>query len=850
MYEKIKKQSRQFYSEKEYDLALSTAFKLDSHEIENFLIKESTKGHWFQNFDFCNSIAANRYLLVELLSLPRVDELLHKHFECYWKQGEKHNPIPFQLKIAERSSELFVRMLRVSQAFLKNDWYIEADIAKTSDYIRIHQEVWKHLHIAEKKLWGEVTALLNKCINENDLSDILASFVLVIEEDSLKESSDKYLHFLAQVYNAFITILLSRLPENYNFGGEIKQGIKKVVNAQKINSDIRSLYDCMKNWKDFIYTHIDPYCYDLKIEAENENSIISYNRTSEDYYKWELDSTRYVINRLDYLADSLEVIDQNAGLLNKKLLNTPESIEYEFKCQSDYLSLEKLLNDFKLSKFPGGNNLSSERFYQPIIAASNYYKMLYSKFDLLLHQHNDWFAAYQSLKANNPDLFEMENFPFIFSPVEQLYHIHDTQSKIENDKKTKKSTLSQPFTYKAIPGESFDRFNITYEVLKKPFLKLGENIFTPTLFFAKNDWFYAITQNALERLNYKSNIKLRKDTSVEMESSLKVLFEKAGFKAELFHGHEFLYSEGDVDIVASDGRDNLLIQLKRTKLRLNLKEAYLENIQTDRKASRQINNVEKHFTSQKGENYKWIVTTSYENAYKEVDGCLKVNYFDLLTILKTFQNIKNTSIKHLYNRIASDSQIEDVLTYKAVLNPENLDLITLQQYKDSGSLKTLAPFRDKFKIYNAVNLPLPVVEPKQYREARFSLDKTSSSYIKAYNDALASDQKGDFKRAKSLFEDCLNQNPNDFDALAAQAHVLANIELYDQAFTHFEKALKIVPNDLFIKRNYGIALWEAGEQNKAFKIYAELRKQYWYVDIQFLNPIKNFPPELMKKIMQ
>ncbi|WP_321298914.1 tetratricopeptide repeat protein [Marinifilum fragile] len=845
MNKEIKKQARELYSAKEYNLALATIFKLDSVETESFLIKGSAGNQWFQNFEFCNCIAKDDSLVKELLSFSRIDELLCKHFQCNWQDSHATNPKPFQLKIAEQSPELFVRMLRVSQAFLKNSWYTELNIDQYSEYIKIHHLVWKHLSDQESKLWSEVLYQLDKCINTNDASSILASIVLIIEMEYSKNPSNTQLQILSQIYNTFITALLARLPKNYTFEDEPKQYFRNLIYSQKVNPEILSLFQSIANWQAFINSHIDPYCFDLKIEPSNENGIITYNRTSKDYYKWELDGLRYEINRIDYLATANQTFIENY----EKIANIQsENLQYEEVCQMNYLAIGNFLNDLKLSKFPGGNNLDSDRFYQPIIAASNYYKMLYGLFDQLYRKNKNWFEAYQQLKINNPNLYEMENFPFIHSSIDELYKIHDGQSKLEKDFKTKITTLSSPYTYKVKIGNDFDRFNIHYDVFKKPFLQLGDHVFTPTLFFSKQDWFYSTTQNALERLSDKRNNKQRKETSVEMESGLKLLFEKAGFKAEIFYGHEFSNSEGDIDIKATDGKDTILIQLKRTKLRLNLKDAYFEYIQTDRKASRQINNVEKHFSSPKGKIYKWIVTTSFENAYTTINNCLKVNYFDLITILKSFTYLKGFSIQDLVDRITSDSQISDVLQYKAVLHPENLDLISFKQYKESGLFEKLRPFRNQYEIYNAVNLPLPIAEPKAYRVAKFHTGESSSNYIRTYNKALDADRNGNYSKAKSLFEICLNQYPNDFDALSAQANVFANMKLFDQALSYFEKALKIYPDDLFVCRNYAVALMEAGEKEKAFSIYAQIKKKYWFVDIQFLNPIKNLPPEIIEKM--
>lgn len=825
--QKIKKEARKLYSEKKYDLALNTILELDIKIVESFLIKESRNNQWFNNIQFCSNLAKNESLFKRFLTFSRVDELLHEHFKCKWNVSDTITPITFQLKIAKQSPELLVRMIRVSQIFLKNDWYTKNSFE--SKYVKNHQLVWKPLCKQEDVLWNKVSNCLDECIDIYDASEILVNMVYIIEQEFTK--TPNAIEFLSQIYNTFVS-LLSKLPKEYTFKkSQIKNTLK---NKKQINSGVFSLYEAIFNWKAFINTHLDPYCYDLKIETSNQSGIISYNRSSKDYYKWELDGKRYEINRLDYQSDAIQNINNNYSDLSEKLSNNDIEKDYELNCQRDYLALDKYLSDFKLSKFPGGNNLDSSRFYQPLISASNYYKMVYKRFHFEHERSNKFLSTYKELDKNYLQLFEKENFPIIFSSVEDFYNRYDAESKKTTNLKTKNETLSNPFSYTLRTGDWLDRFNINYNVFKKPFLKIDNYIFTPALFLANQDWFYSFTQNTLERLQRKNYIKFRKESSTKMEYDLKDLLKKAGFSAEVFEGHEFSNSEGDVDIKVTDGKDVILIQLKRTKLRLTLKEAYFEHITTDKKASRQINNVEEYFTNTKGKIFKWIVTTSYEDAYTTIHNCLKVNYFDLLEVLKSFEFLENTSIDNLNERIASDSQIKDIMQFKAVSNPEKLDPITYKEYKEQGIFELLEPFRPQYKIYDTIDIPLPLVDPIIYREVKFGGSKKNTD-IQLYDKALEFYKNGEYLQSTQFLEKYLKNYPNDFNALGYLANVLADMKLFDESLDYFRKALSIVPNDLFLTRNYILTLFEARKTKEAFALIEKFKQEYWFVDLQILN---------------
>lgn len=457
-----KKLARKLYSTKEYNLALRTILKINSTESEAFLIKESIKNQWFQDFNFCNCIAKDDCLIKNILNLSRIEELLYKHFICDWQTANTLNPISFQQKILEKSPKIFIRMIRVSQAFLKNKWYSEISCNINSEYFNNHSLIWKFLYKNEKTIWNKLLDKFDSCMKEYDYSILLTNISIIIEHEYLKEVP---IVFLRQIYNTFINILLSKLPKNYPFTKELKIDLENIITNRKVNDKIKSLYVCISNWIDFINTNVDPYCFDLKIETTNESGIISYCNSSIDYYKWILDGIRYEINLTNYFHFNTPPYDSNKNV----------SDGYNFMCERNCKALYSFLEDLKLQYFPGKSNLNSLRFYQPLISASNYYKYIYEQF---YYQSKNWFLAYKKLNKNNPNHYSVNNFPFIHSTVNEFYDYYDGQSKLENDFKTKQDTLSEPYTYKAITGRKYNRFNNCYDVVKKPFLKLGDKIFT------------------------------------------------------------------------------------------------------------------------------------------------------------------------------------------------------------------------------------------------------------------------------------------------------------------------------------------------------------------------------------
>lgn len=99
-----------------------------------------------------------------------------------------------------------------------------------------------------------------------------------------------------------------------------------------------------------------------------------------------------------------------------------------------------------------------------------------------------------------------------------------------------------------------------------------------------------------------------------------------------YESNDFPDEEMDVDVLISDEEEVILMQLKRTKFRLNLKDAYFGNVNSDRKAGRQLNNGHGFLDNQensltKGKGFtNGLSQLLYENVLTEFDGCLKVNF--------------------------------------------------------------------------------------------------------------------------------------------------------------------------------------------------------------------------------
>lgn len=855
------KKAAKLYAENQFALALSTILYLEEDDAVNYLDK---KCNWFSNPSFCNGLAQNEIVTKKLLSLKRVDEVLYKHFNAELNFKYKNQFLPFQQKVAQLSPDAFVKTLRVTQAFLKSSWrneYLNFQFPKS---LSTHQKVWKHLQQNDSKIWQEVEESAIKLLSSNQqLEAILIDVVIAIELAHCSNRNHTYSEHLGGIYSMFFPLLLSKIPKEQNLAFPSQQEVSdiflcKIKTKQPVSMEVDALLKAIGNWIQFKQQHIDPYCYDLEITPQENNGLINYNRNAKEHYKWVLDGKRYEVNRIDFLVEAENSFHRQveSGDFTFKHDSNDADIEFETKCQVQLRALGFFMDEMVLDKFPSGNGLDTLRFYQPLIAASNMYEWFYdNRLHCELPKADQWFDAFSKMFAKKPKHMGLDNYPFLYLTPKELYDVHDAQTKIAADN-IKPDVLCNPFCYVAKSGSNFDRFNLHYDVFRKPFLKFDNFIFCPAHFFAKNDWLYTVGIRALEILDNPNYRKIRKETALKMEVNLAQCFKDAGFNAAALDEEIFGNVERDVDIHVTDGVDTILIQLKRTKLRMNLKDTYYESIHVDRKAARQLNKAIPFLLKEKpefmkGTVHKWIVTTSCENVLTDIDDCQKVNHSDLILLLKFMAKSENNpTIQSLTEQIESDFNIRKVIDLKKILQPKEYDIYSLFQYRDQiKKLNNNTTGTDIYRLkYLTIDLPLPVDETSRYRELRFADNENSSQCIIDYNNAMDADNNDNKELAKKLFEKCLQQWPNDFDTIGALANIYADLGEFQDAFKLFKQALEISPNDPFINRNYAIALNQSGNIEASKTLTNNLTCQYWFIDLQIFAKITELPNDLVSHV--
>lgn len=637
----------QLYSKGSIDECIDLLSKVDPARYGNKIKKR------FAEPDFLNSLVANPSTFQHIFQSKYSDELLHEYF-----QHSKSKHSDYEAKLISEYPDAYIQAIRVNQVFLRDDRIEELIAVASESRFKLHQEVWSSLYSKENAIW---TSICNKldAISDISLSDVLTQTTIWLENERFANSSDQDVHHLASTYSRFINLYLNKYACNdvvLNIEEFNNRFINKINSTSVINESLSQLLSKISEWVSFYDITINPYCFDMNIDVVIEDKNVYLIQSKETQKKWKLDGLRYDVNHVQYTKYASEItqIAINEGRVSIPKGRIKEDYKINLENFKKEWQLRLLLDDLSIESLVFGNQkFPSTTLFRPFLALATNNLHRYEKhLKKYSTKSKDWITAF--MKAHRSLVKkDITIHPYYITTKKEYLNIISDATNISSEKAAKAAVdlLSIKIKTKRI-----NKLHLKYNVWIKPFIRFGEVLFCPTMFVANNDWFYASAIASLENMDYNDDE--RKKTSDNMEQKLGKVFSSKSWKVKVTNVKEASNINGDVDVIVEDGGTVLFIQLKRTKLRLNPQDAYNETVMVDRKAKQQLNDAERFLTvpnniyNLKGRDpIKWIVTTSYEGILSEIDGCVKVNYFDILHALR---NYKLKSLNDLVSFMMND----------------------------------------------------------------------------------------------------------------------------------------------------------------------------------------------------
>lgn len=624
------------------------------------------KNKWLEQLDISNYFW-DEYCLehhTSVFSCPSSETILNWYFKC-------DNPNSnLEEILVETYPYSFVKAIKRNRVFIDNASLNRIRSYKWSEEFSADILAWIELNKEHHKLQNEIAKTWDAIQLKNETT-LLSAIVYCIDNGFLKNYTDANHEALRQVYNYALSYSFSKFNKIHAVNeAQFDEEFIKVLGSPEIIK-VAAFLNKAAEWINFESTVFSSYCFDDNFYASLKEGGLSFNFKSEKQYEtWKRDTERYLINNKRYFVEAIQIYNhqEEAGELDipSGRNEVDENINHTLyvKNWQSILFLQDLSIRNLIFK---GRSVHVSRFLSGLMSfAINRQFRYVEPMRISIKQGENWLKAYISnlQKANNQGVSNSP-MPYIYLTQNELVGIY--KSAIPELEANEIQDLINHFSYTLQCNKRFDPFLIKYAVVEAPFLKLGDYVFTATSFFATNDWFYSIAQRALYLYTNNHHNNERNETAAIMEQELGNSLSELGFKVKVISDKEASKIDGDIDIFVNDGKSQLLIQLKRTKFKLDLASDYKDALETDLKARGQLNEAVEFLKLNPIDGMeilpnhkKWVVTTSFEGLLSEVDDCVKVNYFDLLWALK---HMKFSTISELIEYIKADRPFLDCRHY-------------------------------------------------------------------------------------------------------------------------------------------------------------------------------------------
>lgn len=771
--------------------------KLANSILEKHLVRPEVNLYFWKDFILLNDVFDRLFSDVDSI------HLLHLYFT------NRVQNAGLVAKLALLFPRLLIQGVRLNAAFLNSRHWESLNCLQFNDTISTqHQYLWRSIRECESELWKRVLTSWEK-VKKYPLEKVMIELCMWCEREDWQavKRDNVNLLYLSGVYNMIVSLIISEHNNQLNIDpNNFDHYYQLILESRTIDTELYTFASSVLAWNGYKENFINLYCYNDDFQIVNENGNYFLKATPKSHYRWKLNGLRYEINQSCYFLDCLPDAEEHMENGTIKIGGTSQ-IDYDinYKMVCDQFASKNLLKDMCIAELEvDGVKIDVLKACARLIGLSTNRRV---RNELYKEQVGvgDVIEFWQHAKKVQ-ETTGLIRLPYLLETKDSLSQLlaHPRsgttidEAKVICDIITCWKSVTQPF----------DRFNHNYDVFLKPFIGFGEVLFCPALFLGRNAWFYSLAQEALRNNSQEKNIleterqeawlgecfRTRYPHTIVVDKELRDKLRKIG--------------HGDVDIVVTDGKVLLLIQQKRPYFRVTTKDAHIEDRLIDEKASRQLNNIESTYLNDStkflealGLNdfiisqlkvVKWIVSTSFENIGTVKHGCQKINYFDVLRAIRYPHEFE--SLQEFISYVSRD---EFYLT---------------MAYETAPEIRALAP------------IPLPML-PFEQREYVF-LIKDNTESVAIWNNARDAYDKGDNVTAIQLYERYVAMDVSSGEGWGALANIYADLKLSAKAEDCFIKAISFSPDDPYIKRNYGIWLFEIGSFGEALKVFLELFELY------------------------
>lgn len=659
----LKKSISEAFKNDDFSIAFELLLSLPHHEVVTLV----SKNKWIEKPDV-SEFFWTKFCIVDFeytFCCQAAESVLNWYLKDLGRTSDELN-----LLLIEQLPVLFIKAIRRNRAFLNKDFLSRITSYQWASEYSVDILAWNELYkrfVSHQTKIQESWRLIDTQPFEIILTGIIHWVDVRFYDKSFHLSHDQ----LQKIYNYSVNYLFAKMEtKTPPSAQEFDDTFFRYVNDNKY--DRVNLFLCsVKEWLAFDSTVLSSYCFDDNFRASMKVGIVHFEfESNQAYEKWLEDNERYLVNTKRYYFNSAVYIENKieSGELNFLDCETDLDEAIKYSQQINLTQSSCFLADMQLNHlWFNGKPVHCSKFLEGLVGFSVNRRAKYvDRMNEFIDQGKCWSDSLQNVFDTEGENYEKNlPYPYIYFHVKDLENIY--RHAMPRMELAEIQDLIQHFSLTLKSNREVDPFYNPYSVAETPFIKLGEYVFTPTSFFATNDWFYSFAQRILYKYSSPNHIKERNGTASEMEQELGKKFKENGWNVKVISQEEANNIDGDIDLFVNDGKSQLLIQLKRTKFKLDLSSDYKDVLETDLKASGQLNEAVKMLESKPmpgmeilKNHQKWMVTTSFEGVLSRRDGCIKVNYFDLLWALR---NIKFASLEDFKSYVLSDKPFTESRNY-------------------------------------------------------------------------------------------------------------------------------------------------------------------------------------------
>ncbi|MGB3590302.1 MAG: hypothetical protein WBA16_01320 [Nonlabens sp.] len=634
----VKEQANCYWGQDKKLDAYKKLWELDFSDFESYFNKKSANKKFpATDFFFQNFVTT---VSPDWLNHDDAIRLIQNYFEKSFTYCAD-----FEQFLLHNYPTLYVKAVTQSSGFMLKRRLEELNsLSYIPEAVALELPKWKYWNDKVNRLWGAITKGLETHLEQPQklIMQLCATHESCIYGSQNTRDRQFYTDALSLLV-AYVQTSSKDLSIATDFNELYGYFIEEVC-SQKLSN----VFQQTREFKE-VQSHLYRYQYEPGYEMDYKIGKEPRFRESVKFNKqWEPDGLRYTLNEKLYYNYGYEIFDEavSSGEIKPLRKNDRDALR---SANSRCIGITKAVNDLGIKDADlkkGSMHLSSliavlenlgsnklERIERKLDAQkkkriSNYREALIS-------------LLYIDKKLNDPilliDRATLEN-----QMLSYIYTTQDIQTKRKQAAK-----LIKDYTFNWQAKETFDPFKMPLSLFQRPFINVGGMIVSPVGVISSFAGLYPLSESILK--NYRP-----KDGRAIEKILKNYLSTNSRWCCTLPENEN---NEGDIDVQLEDGEHIVLMQLKRTTQKTDMRELHSQAPQ-DRKAIKQLMEAKQSLV-QNGETrsiHLWYVTTAFERVGTVQKEVRRVSYQELLHSHKLLaqENLSFNSVAHLVEYVEND----------------------------------------------------------------------------------------------------------------------------------------------------------------------------------------------------